>query len=397
MKRIIAVLIIMVFALCNVSYAQTSPLIHADFEQLEDNKYKAKFSVSDNPGISSFKFSIVCANEAVPVEVIKGDGLKEGIFQTNINQLGVIEEGKLLTVLWINSKNYTDTDELFSVIFESNNSQIPVMYLSYENGDIINEDFMDIKINIDEKLTQKSDEDSEDKPSEDQGTQSTPSQNGNDGGGNHGQSSSTNKGHISISGQNNIQSSIVQPDVSDQQSMFGFTDVKIDDWFYEAVKFVFEKKITLGVSKTEFAPASYVTRGQFITMLCRAYNINEASGDNFADAGNTWYTGYLAAAKQLGISNGTGNNLFEPDREITREEMVTLIYNYLTFSGEVVQNDYLLEFNDTDLISDWANTAVTYAYSKGYVKGKSGNLFDPKGNATRAELAQIFFNVLNID
>jgi len=128
-------------------------------------------------------------------------------------------------------------------------------------------------------------------------------------------------------------------------------------------------------------------------MLCRAYGIKEMTGDNFADCGNTWYTGYLAAAKQLGISNGVGDNKFAPDKEITREEMVTLIYNYLKSVGKVDEEITETTFTDNDVISDWAKAGVAFASSKGYVNGKGNNIFDPNGDATRAELAQIFFNM----
>lgn len=174
-----------------------------------------------------------------------------------------------------------------------------------------------------------------------------------------------------------------------------FKDIAESDWYYEAVKFAYENHITSGVSKTEFSPDSYVTRGQFITMLCRAYKIPEMTGDNFSDCGNTWYTGYLAAAKQNGISNGVGDNRFAPEKEITREEMVTLIYNYLrgivSIDGEYAESG----FSDNNSISDWAKSAVAFADANGYVSGKNDNIFDPKGNATRAELAQIFFNIFS--
>ncbi len=173
-----------------------------------------------------------------------------------------------------------------------------------------------------------------------------------------------------------------------------FSDVKESDWYYEAVKFAFEKGITKGISDTEFGPDGKVTRGQFITMLCRAYGVEEMTGDNFDDCGDTWYTGYLAAAKQLGISNGVGDNMFAPEKEITREEMVTLIYNYLKSVGKAEDEIGEIEFADKDDISDWAKDGVAFASGKGYVKGKGNNVFDPKGNATRAELAQIFFNML---
>ena len=172
-----------------------------------------------------------------------------------------------------------------------------------------------------------------------------------------------------------------------------FVDVNEGDWFYDAVMFVLKKGITKGVSETEYASQGKVTRAQFITMLCRAYEIEEMTGENFADCGNTWYTGYLAAAKQLGISNGVGDNMFAPEKEITREEMVTLIYNYLKSINKVTEETAELSFADSDNVSEWAKTAVAYAAKNGIVNGKGNNIFDPQGTATRAELAQIFYNM----
>lgn len=184
-----------------------------------------------------------------------------------------------------------------------------------------------------------------------------------------------------------------EPEEDYEIELFRFEDVKEDDWYYEAVKFAFDKGITKGVSETSFAPNSAITRGEFITMLCRAYSVSEMTGDNFDDAGDTWYTGYLAAAKQLGISSGVGSNKFAPERKLTREEMVTLIYNYLNMIGEADGTSAQISFADADAISDWAKPGVAFASEMGYVKGKGGNLFDPKGGATRAEMAQIFFNI----
>ncbi len=174
-----------------------------------------------------------------------------------------------------------------------------------------------------------------------------------------------------------------------------FTDVKMSDWFYKAVEFASKEGITSGVSATSFAPNDKVTRGQFVTMLCRAYGVEEMTGDNFADCGDTWYTGYLAAAKQLGISNGVGDNKFAPEKEITREEMVTLIYNYLKSIGEVTEGQDTTSFADDAEISEWAKAGVAYANENGIVNGKGDNKFAPKDTATRAELVQIFYNIFS--
>jgi hypothetical protein len=175
----------------------------------------------------------------------------------------------------------------------------------------------------------------------------------------------------------------------------GFADVAAGEWYYEAVSFVVEKGIAQGVSGTEFSPQGTVTRAQFITMLCRAYGIPEMEGDSFADAGDTWYSGYLAAAKQLGISAGVGDNLFAPEQVITREQMMAMLYNYFkSVDPALAAESAAMPYSDAAEISSWAVEGVAYGTAGQWVKGKDGNRFDPQGIATRAELAQIFYNIL---
>lgn len=198
----------------------------------------------------------------------------------------------------------------------------------------------------------------------------------------------------STANENNVKKEDIKPrEEIKKEKNLPFLDVGEKEWFYDAVKFAYNEEIVNGVSKEIFSPDGYVTRGQFITMLCRAYKIEGRSGDNFSDAGNTWYTGYLAAAKQLGISNGTGNNMFTPEEKITREEIITLIYNYLNDGGSY--KDDSVNFDDADKISEWALDAVKFGVKNGYIKGKDNNCFDPVSCCTRAEAAQIFYNIMN--
>ncbi len=116
-----------------------------------------------------------------------------------------------------------------------------------------------------------------------------------------------------------------------------FSDVKDGAWYGNAVEFAAARGVVTGTGHGNFDPAGKLTRGQLLVMLMRAYSI-EADKDilnNFSDAGNTYYTGYLAAAKRLGITEGLGNNLYAPDKQITRQEMFTLLYNTLKVIGQL--------------------------------------------------------------
>lgn len=184
------------------------------------------------------------------------------------------------------------------------------------------------------------------------------------------------------------------PEISAPGFELSFIDVQKSDWFYEALLFIAEKGIAQGVSEQEYAPNKTVSRAEFISMLCRAFGIEERSGENYSDAGNSWYTGFLAAAKQLGLAQGVGDNSFEPDRAITREEMVVIIYNYFKNAGQITETTGSVTYADRSQVSNWAEEAVAYASAQGWIKGKGNNIFDPQGIATRAELAQILYNIL---
>lgn len=177
-----------------------------------------------------------------------------------------------------------------------------------------------------------------------------------------------------------------------------FSDVLPGAWYYDAVTFIAEKGITSGTGNGKFSPEAALTRGQFIVMLTRAYGIepDASPADNFADAGNTYYTNYLAAAKRLGIANGIGNNLFAPDREITRQEMFTLLYNALLAIDELPEGNAgkkLSDFSDASGIASWAKDAMRLLVETGTVAGSGGKL-SPTDCTTRAEMARVLYNLL---
>ena len=177
-----------------------------------------------------------------------------------------------------------------------------------------------------------------------------------------------------------------------------FDDVSEDAWYYNAVTFCAAREITTGTGDNLFSPDATLTRGQFIVMLMRAYGIEaDAYGaDNFDDAGDTYYTGYLSAAKRLEITNGVGNNLYAPESKITRQDMFTLLYRALDVLGELPEADTsatLSDFSDADAISDYAEQAMEAFVLAGIVSGSDGKL-DPMGTSTRAQMAQVLYNLL---
>jgi hypothetical protein len=182
-------------------------------------------------------------------------------------------------------------------------------------------------------------------------------------------------------------------------NMVSFADVSTADWYYAPVTFCAARGITAGTTATTFSPNATVTRGQFIVMLLRAYGIEPDSNpsSNFADAGNTYYTNYLAKAKDLGISAGVGNNLFAPDQQITRQEMFTLLYRALNVLDELpaaTSSKTLSSFSDAASVSDYAKDAMTALVQGGVIAGSDGKL-NPQGQSSRAQMVQVLYNLLS--
>lgn len=178
-----------------------------------------------------------------------------------------------------------------------------------------------------------------------------------------------------------------------------FSDVAETAWYYSAVRFIAAREITLGIGGGLYGPDAQITRGEFLVMLMRAYGIDpdDEPKDNFADAGNTYYTNYLAAAKRLGITNGIGNNQYAPDVSISRQDMFVLLYRALDVLGELSDSSRtadLSAFRDTDLISGYAQEAFECFVAAGVVSGSNGML-NPTGQSTRAEMAQVLYKLLS--
>lgn len=169
-----------------------------------------------------------------------------------------------------------------------------------------------------------------------------------------------------------------------------FTDVPNSAWFYESVKYVTGQGLFNGVSETSFAPELPMTRAMFVTVLGRLDG-GELTGKNtFTDVPNgTWYTDSVAWAASEGIVNGTGDGKFSPDAQITREEMCVMMMRYAQYAGIQVGGITQTNFKDSASISSWAKASVETLASAGVIQGKEGNVFDPKGTATRAEVATI--------
>ena len=169
-----------------------------------------------------------------------------------------------------------------------------------------------------------------------------------------------------------------------------FTDVSEKDWFYGDVMFVYENGLMLGTSKTLFSPYGTATRGMMATILWRMEGSPAPKGKNsFTDVeAGKWYADAITWTAENGIFAGYGKDKFGPDDPITREQLAAIFYRYADYKGyDLTVKGNLDKFKDADKVTDYAKTAMQWAVGSGLMKGKSGNLLDPQGTATRAEIA----------
>lgn len=176
----------------------------------------------------------------------------------------------------------------------------------------------------------------------------------------------------------------VSPTVAPTQTPMSFTDVKDSDWFKSAVDFVSSRELMYGTTDTEFTPNDETTRGMLVTILYRMTGSPEVSYD-----GNEWYSSGRAWAMENEISDGTNMQ-----NNVTREQLVSMLWRY--DGSNEVQSDKLDGFTDSNDISDYAVNAIKWALENDIISGESDTTLNPKGNATRAQMAAMIMRYKNI-
>ena len=172
----------------------------------------------------------------------------------------------------------------------------------------------------------------------------------------------------------------------------GFSDVAADAWYAGAVEYVRDNGLMSGTGSATFSPNAATSRAMLATVLYRAAGSPAAEGTAaFSDvAADAWYADAVAWASENGIVSGYGNGLFGTNDPVSREQIATILWRYEgSPSAESGQ-----DFADESAISGYASTAVDWARANGIISGREGNVFDPKGNATRAEVAAMLQNDL---
>ena len=179
-------------------------------------------------------------------------------------------------------------------------------------------------------------------------------------------------------------------DNGSQTESKSFSDVKTGDWYADAVKYVADKGMMNGTSKTTFGPNDSTTRGMIVTVLYRLENEPSAAAASFTDVvSGQYYTDAVAWANANGIVTGYGNGKFGPNDVVTREQFAAILYRYAQYKKydvSVGEDTNILSYADAQSISAYAIPAMQWAGGAGIVNGFNGKL-NPQNNATRAEVA----------
>ena len=197
-----------------------------------------------------------------------------------------------------------------------------------------------------------------------------------------------------------IAESEAQPEPEPEPLVNPFADISEDDWFYDDVMYVYTNGLMTGTSAATFSPALTLTRGMVVTMLWRLEGEPAISGDMplamFTDVDESaYYSNAVKWAAANGIVGGYGGGLFGPNDNITRQDLAVILMRYMNFKGIVkpVTQQYII-FADEATISDYAMDAIQTFNKLGIINGTGINaqgktVIDPKGNATRAQVAAI--------
>ena len=178
-------------------------------------------------------------------------------------------------------------------------------------------------------------------------------------------------------------------------SGLAFTDVSPDAWYREAVEYVVDRNIMSGTSADTFSPDTTLTRAMLVQLVYAMDGKPNIGSHTFGDVTHdAWYDKAVAWANTRQVMTGYGEGRFMPDNLITREQIALILYNYAKLhSFDTRPRADLSAYADGDSVSSWAQEAMTWIVGAGIFSGRDGNLLDPSGNSTRAEIAQILMNL----
>lgn len=187
-----------------------------------------------------------------------------------------------------------------------------------------------------------------------------------------------------------------EPSYEEDKTVAIFNDLASVSWAEKQILYLADRGIVNGKGNNHFDPNGYVTREEFVKMLVTAFNIHNVDAHSgFGDSDSAkWYDSYIASAANKGIVKGDNNGNFGVGENITREDMSVLVYRTLQSEKSFDVQSMNVLFADHTNISDYAVEGIYALKKAGYINGMGNNMFAPKNSCTRAEAAVIIYNVI---
>lgn len=178
-----------------------------------------------------------------------------------------------------------------------------------------------------------------------------------------------------------------------------FVDVKLGSWYYNSIVYAVSNGLMNGVGDSKFEPEEGMTRAMLVTVLWRYEGSPKQRPSTFSDVRRgQWYSEAVSWAAKNGIVTGVGDNKFEPDTQITREQIATILYRYAQKKrADTAARGSLSAFPDNGKVNGWAKTALQWCVGEGLIGGTNENgrvYLDPQGTATRAQVATILMRYI---
>lgn len=180
-----------------------------------------------------------------------------------------------------------------------------------------------------------------------------------------------------------------------------FEDISENAWYYNSIKFSNQNNLLSGITTTQFGPKNLMTRGMLAQVLYK--HSKDDSELNYALLFNdvkesAYYYDAITWICKNNISSGMGKNVFNPNAPITREQLITILYNYSIYLGKNVKSQTMnfSNYEDADTIHSWAKVPLCWALKNNLIAGRTATILAPREATTRAEFATIMMRFLNI-
>lgn len=366
MKKLLFLLALVVLMLTAVSAQDIK--ISAEVVQ---NTVKADVIFSQNPGIAGFSVDMnFDKTKLTPVAIEVGDTLKGYSITSNLHMTDDFSALKHVSAVWISASDTNRNGIFYTVIFDIKDGAKgkTELTLSYNKNDISNSAFESVDFKLTSAVINL-----------DNGTSSS--------------GTTSSGGTDVVIPPSAPQEPEKDPEVFEPKKIYA--DVAETDWYFADVGYVFEKGLMTGTANEPellFSPLLYTNRAMFVTVLYRMEGQPKAGKSDFVDVeSGSYYEKAVAWAAENGIVNGISPSEFAPLSGITREQTAKIIANYTAYKklkSPEAKTD-ITTFNDYAYISDWAREALRLCADMNIIRGRNNNTIDPQGGTTRAETAAI--------